>query len=355
MKIEKVQIIREPMQLTRPYTIAFMEVDSVENIFVILETDTGEVGIGAASPAEEITGESMGDCHGALTTLAEPVLHGMDVRFLRANLRRLATDMAKTPAALAAVDGALHDLYAKHLDLPLVELLGRAHASMATSITIGIMSVQETLEEAEEYLGRGFNVLKVKTGKDLEEDTERLVKLRERFGNRPVIRVDANQGYTADDYIRFLDKCRDLDLEFVEQPLPEDNLADMRKLPESAREFAMADESLHFEKDALTCLEPPRAFGLFNIKLMKCGGIAPGLRIADVANTAGIGLMWGCMDESAACISAALHAALASPATRYLDLDGSLDLASDLVTGGFELENGIMRTLDRPGLGILLA
>ena len=62
--------------------------------------------------------------------------------------------------------------------------------------------------------------------------------------------------------------------------------------------------------------------------------------------------MWGCMDESIISISAALHAALASPATRYLDLDGSLDLARDVVDGGFVLEDGYMRTTDAPGLGL---
>ena len=85
---------------------------------------------------------------------------------------------------------------------------------------------------------------------------------------------------------------------------------------------------------------------------MKCGGIAPGLEIATMAQYAGIDLMWGCMDESIVSISAALHAALASPATRYLDLDGSLDLARDVVQGGFVLENGWLRTTVRPGLGV---
>ena len=85
---------------------------------------------------------------------------------------------------------------------------------------------------------------------------------------------------------------------------------------------------------------------------MKCGGIWPALRIAAIAETAGVSLMWGCMDESRISIAAALHAAFASPATRYLDLDGSLDLARDVVSGGFTLENGVMRTLDVPGLGV---
>jgi L-alanine-DL-glutamate epimerase-like enolase superfamily enzyme len=71
-----------------------------------------------------------------------------------------------------------------------------------------------------------------------------------------------------------------------------------------------------------------------------------------VAELAGIDVMWGCMDESAISIAAALHAAYASPATRYLDLDGSLDLARDVVEGGFSIEDGRMRVTDAPGLGV---
>ena len=87
---------------------------------------------------------------------------------------------------------------------------------------------------------------------------------------------------------------------------------------------------------------------------MKCGGIAPAIQIAEIANLAGIDLMWGCMDESSVGIAAALHAALASPATRYLDLDGHLDLVRDPVTGGLVLKDGELGVTDNPGLGVEL-
>ncbi|MDX1654754.1 MAG: enolase C-terminal domain-like protein, partial [Candidatus Competibacteraceae bacterium] len=104
----------------------------------------------------------------------------------------------------------------------------------------------------------------------------------------------------------------------------------------------------------LKLIQPPAACGIFNIKLMKCGGIWPAGRIGTVAELAGVELMWGCMDESCISISAALHAALAQPATRYLDLDGSFDLARDVARGGFVVEEGVMRPVDAPGLGVAL-
>ena len=354
MKISKATYWTEKLSLTRPYTIAYERIESVENLFVRLRADDGSVGLGVASPAEEVTGEGVQQCRQALADNLRPLLPGTDIRYLRYVLREIENAMPGAPAARAAMDMALHDLWAKHLGLPLVDLLGRVHRSLPTSITIGIDSVEASLEEADEYKRRGFRILKVKIGKSLAEDVERLHRIRQKMGPEIAIRVDANQGYSVDQYKNFLKQTASLELELIEQPLKADDLDGMRRLPAAARTKAAADESLLDARNALACQEHPRPFGIFNIKLMKCGGIAPGLQIAEIANLAGIDLMWGCMDESIVGIAAALHAALASPSTRYLDLDGHLDLARDLVTGGVILKNGQLSVTDKPGLGVKL-
>ena len=352
MKIKKVSTWKENLGLTRPYTIAYERVEVVENLFVLIEAENGLVGIGAASPDEHVTGENIQACEEALSQELDPILAGADIRHYKTLLRRLAAVMPAAPAALAAADIALHDLLAQSLNLPLVDVLGRIHEALPTSKTIGIKSVDETLAEAEEYLQKGFRTIKVKIGHDVDEDIERMVRLRERYGAEVTLRVDANQGYSLAQYMHFYEQTKRLGLEFVEQPLAAAELDAMRSLPEEVRARTAADECLLIPPSALACLWPPLPFGIFNIKLMKCGGIAPGLEIATMAQYAGIDLMWGCMDESIVSIAAALHAALASPATRYLDLDGSLHLARDLVQGGFILNNGWLRTTDRPGLGV---
>jgi L-Ala-D/L-Glu epimerase / N-acetyl-D-glutamate racemase len=308
--------------------------------------------LGAASPEPFVTGESHQATREALLGGALDGLAGEDVRELPRLCRNLARKMPGAPAARAAVDMALHDLYAQELGLPLADVLGRVHEALPTSITIGIKPLAETLAEAEEYRARGFRVLKVKVGLSLEEDLERLARLRERVGAAMAVRVDGNQGYSAGEVSRFFEQTANLDLEFLEQPVPADAIGELRDLSDQARSRIAADESLLDETDALNLVRPPLACGIFNIKLMKCGGIWPALRVAAIAETSGIALMWGCMDESRISIAAALHAAFASPATRYLDLDGSLDLARDVAEGGFILEDGMMRTTDRPGLGV---
>ncbi|TKB28554.1 dipeptide epimerase [Desulfopila sp. IMCC35006] len=351
MKIKNITVWKEDLELTRPYTIAYETISSVVNLFVLLETDTGITGIGAGSPDEDVTGETILAGEKALVGKLEPLLWGRDVRYCRSMHRELSKALAKTPAAMAAVDIALHDLVAKSMGLPLVELLGRAHETLPTSITIGIMPVQETLAEAREYLARGFSILKIKTGLDVEQDIERILRLHETFSSDIKMRVDANQGYSIEEYQKFFEKTSGL-VEFIEQPFKAMDHEGMRSLPDAVRRLSAADESLLHPGTAIDLLNQPRPFGIFNIKLMKCGGIAPGLEIAAMAAHAGIDLMWGCMDESIVSIAGALHAALASRATKYLDLDGSLDLARDIVNGGFILENGWLRTIDEPGLGV---
>ncbi len=354
MKISNASFWAERLALSRPYTIAYEHIDSVQNLFVRLEADDGTAGLGVASPGEEVTGEGVQKCRQALADNLEDVMSGTDIRHLKARLRDIEHALPDAPAARAAIDMALHDLWAKHFGLPLVDLLGRVHRSLPTSITIGIGSVEESLEEAAEYIGRGFRILKVKIGQSMEEDVERLHRIRQKIGREIIIRVDANQGYSVDQFKNFLKQTASLELELIEQPLPAGDLAGMRRLPEAVRNRVAADESLLDAQDALTCLEHPRPFGIYNIKLMKCGGIAPAMQIAEIANLAGIDLMWGCMDESSVGIAAALHAALASPATRYLDLDGHLDLARDPVRNGFVLQDGELGVTDKPGLGVEL-
>ena len=352
MKIIRVESERRAVDLSRPYTIATRTVSAVELFFVRLTTDNGTVGLGSASPAQGVTGESPAACEAALAEDRLAWLVGRDPRHLGALCRECKRRARETPAARAAVDMALHDLCAKILDVPLVDLLGRCHHRLLTSITVGIKSTEAALTEAEEYLGRGFRCLKIKVGLDLEEDLDRLSRLRELVGEDVKIRVDANQGYDTAVARRFHRATAHLDLELIEQPLPAAAITDMRSLPKELRSLLAADESLLSEEDALALVQEPAACGIFNIKLMKCGGISSALAMAQIAEAAGLDLMWGCNDESAISIAAALHTAYACPTTRYLDLDGSFDLASDPASGGFVVEEGYLQIPDAPGLGV---
>lgn len=353
MKIKSVKTWQADLVNTKPYTIAFKTVDEVLNAFVEITLDNGVTGLGAGSPSEYVTGEYLDSTMEVLQEKNLQYLVGRDITEINQLIfETLQKHYPKNPAVCAAIDIALHDAFTKFLGVPLVKYLGQKVKSLPTSNTIGIKNVEETLKEAQEYGERGFKVLKVKLGKDLVEDIERVVKLREKFGKKFVIRIDANQGYTPAQTVEFYEKTKHLDVELIEQPLPAKAVADLKKLPDHVRKIVAADESLLSPKDALELIKPPRAAGIFNIKLMKCGGIANALKIADIGYQEGIDLFWGCNDESIVSITAALHASFACANTKYIDLDGSLDLGKDIVTGGFILKDGVMTCSDEPGLGV---
>ncbi len=353
MRIVECKTWSEDMQLSRPYAVAGELCSEAFNCFIGIRTDNGLMGLGAGSPSPRVTGETLEAADCALSLVAESVV-GQDPLQLNELCSALEPQMPGVPAARAAVDMALHDLFAQAQGKPLVECLGRVHAALPTSVTIGIQSLDRSLAEADEYLALGFRIIKLKIGDDVEADIEISQRICERLGETVVLRVDGNQGYDTADLQRFLTRTRELKLEFIEQPLPRGRIPEMRALPGDIRYRCAADEDLHTPGDARQLIQEPMAFGIFNIKLMKCGGVHPALRIAALAESADIELMWGCMDESRISIAAALHAALACPATRYLDLDGSLDLAHDIVSGGFTLHDGCLDVIDAPGLGLVL-
>lgn len=351
-KIKDIKVWSVDLGNQRPYTIAFKTVDEVKNAFVEITLANGQTGLGAGNPSEYVVGENLKQTLEALHENNLDFLIGRDIRELNQLTFEVWQRFPKNPGARAALDIALHDAFTKFLGIPLVQYFGQKIKAMPTSNTIGIKNVEATLVEAEEFVGKGFKILKVKLGKDPVEDIERMVKLRERFGNNIVIRIDANQGYNVQQTIDFYHKTKHLNIELIEQPLPAKAIAEMKSLPDEIKKIVAADESLISPKDALELVKPPLASGIFNIKLMKCGGPSQGLKIADIALQSGVDLFWGCNDESAVSITAALHTAFACSNTKYIDLDGSLDLAQDIVKGGFILKDGVMSCSDKPGLGL---
>lgn len=359
-KIMDVEVHRVDLELTRPYTIAFKTVDHVENAVVKITLENGLSGWGAGNPSEQVVGESLDQSLKALGIACNKPVHkdpwqrllGRNIEELPLLCEEIQAHLPHNPAARTALEVALYDAFCQTRKVSLVDYLGAKLDSLPTSVTIGIKGVRETLAEAEEYLGLGFRLLKVKLGNNLEEDIERMLKLRALVGTDIPLRVDANQGYSVSDLQQFYEATLSANMELIEQPLPADMIREMQELAPPLKALIAADESLISPEHAEALAAAPGACGIFNIKLMKCGGITQALAIAKVADQANIDLMWGCNDESIISIAAALHTAFSCAHTKYIDLDGSLDLARDVVSGGFVIEEGNMRIKGGPGLGI---
>lgn len=351
MKIVSADAYIKNLRLKKPYDIATESIENVENVFLEIQLENGITGIGAANPSPEVVGESPEETFLNLQNGIIPSLTGKDIRCFNELINDADKQFPHKPGVLAAVDIALHDAFGKLIDLPVVKFYGQQHYSLPTSVTIGIMDVLQTIEEAIAFKALGFRILKIKTGINPDEDAERVIKLQEKFGDYFVIRVDANTGYDFEQLSRFLKLTHNHPVELIEQPLkPVDDIM-LEKLPLDERKLLAADESLT-DADAAFKLCITERYGIYNIKLMKCGGIKGAFKIASVVEPAGAALFWGCNDESIVSITAALHAAFACAHTRYIDLDGSFDLAEDVVKGGFVVKDGMMSIAGGAGLGL---
>ncbi len=338
------------MKLSQPYEIAYETISMAQNIFLKIETNSGITGFGCAAPDLEVTGESLETVTTAFNDVIEPALNGADPLRYILQLEKLTQPLQKHPSALAMVDMALFDILGKKANLPLYLLLGGFREKIRTSITIGIVPQYDTVKKALEYAGMGFKVLKIKGGNDVNEDIEKLIKVREAVGPKIAIRFDANQGFSVEDSLKFVESTRKVKIEIFEQPTPKGEPGLLGKVTRNVHIPVMADESLMDLRDAFR-LARRGLVDTVNVKLMKVGGINEAIHINSVAKSANLEVMVGCMDESALSIAAGLHFALAKPNVEYADLDGHFDLIGDPAEGAVILKDGTLYPTSGPGLG----
>jgi L-alanine-DL-glutamate epimerase-like enolase superfamily enzyme len=350
MRITRVEAWSVHIRLAEPYTISYETIESVKNVVLRIETNRGILGYGCAAPDKHITGETSESVLRCVDDVVRPSIKGSDPLRPTLLLERLKSDLRSQPAVLAAVDMALFDILGKVSNLSLWRLLGGFRDHMRTSITIGILPLHETIQRAREWFARGFRSLKLKGGIDVQSDIERVLKVREAVGPTVELRFDANQGFSLEETLKFVEGTRKARLELIEQPTPKGQPDLLGHVTSGVSIPVMADESLMSLRDAFRIARRELA-DMVNVKLMKVGGISEALQINAVARAAGLEVMVGCMDELALSIAAGLHFALSRPNVIYADLDGHLGLLEDPTMGAVILQDGTLYPTTKPGLG----
>lgn len=247
----------------------------------------------------------------------------------------------KNPAAKASVDIALHDLVGKLMNQPWYKIWGYDKTKTPnTTFTIGIDTpevVRQKVKEAAE-----FKVLKVKLGRD--NDKEMIETIRS-VTNVPLT-VDVNQGW-KDKYfaLEMINWLNEKNIEFIEQPMPKEQVDDIAWLTQSSPLPIIGDESVQRIPDVI------KAHGVYsgiNIKLMKCTGMREAHKMLDLARSLNMKVMIGCMTETSCAISAA---AQLSPMVDWADLDGNLLIKNDPYEGVLVVDGKVTLT-DYPGIGL---
>lgn len=243
-------------------------------------------------------------------------------------------------ALQAALDTAFWDLHGRQAGRPLWDLFGGSKDLVTSTYTIGISDlsvIPEKIKEADQY-----PLLKIKLGTDYDHDIIRAIRAE----TDKVLRVDVNEGWkTLDDAKRGTDWLVTENVEFLEQPMPANQLDDIAKLREFSPLPLVADENSVRPEDIPGLVG---AYDGINIKLMKCGGLSNGLKMVKLAQKHNFDIMLGCMVETSIGISA--MAQLGSYA-RWLDLDGNVLLAEDPYIGVGNDAGKILLT-DGPGLDV---
>lgn len=351
MKITEIEIFAIHLPLHEPFVISYASYNYMPSIIVKLKTDSGHTGYGEAVADEHVTGESWESTFAILKNTLAPALIGMDPTQMEKVHAKMDAEIYAVPSAKAALDIACYDVVGKTLSVPVYTMLGgRYHDEFPITHVLSIATPEHMANEAQQRIEEGYRSLKMKVGTDIAEDVKRIQAVRERVGESIAIRVDVNQGWVNSSAtlqaLRKLDSC---DLDWIEQPVKADDIDAMVEIKSKTSVPVMIDEGLRGVREMREIISK-RAADKVNIKLMKCGGIYPAMKLAHMAEMAGIECQVGSMVESSVGSAAGFHVAFSKKIMTSVELTGPLKFSEDI--GNLEYNVPFIRLNEEPGLGV---
>jgi L-alanine-DL-glutamate epimerase-like enolase superfamily enzyme len=345
--------------LVEPFAIASGSIDTTRAVEVevcVAWKGKRATGLGEAACFPPVTIEDQVDVLREIGRAA-PSLTGLEVPAYAEGIGdALDGILATLPVTRAGIETAILDAMAQIAGVPLRALLGGDLGArtrmLETDITITIAEPEHMARVALAWHARGFRVLKVKVGADLDSDVRALTAIgRAVPGAR--LRIDANAGLTARQAISLARECERLGLavECWEQPCATGDLDAMAEVATALDAPVIADESVKTYSDFLAIALRRCADGV-NLKIAKMGGLLTAYRIGVAAKARGLKLMAGGMVETRLGMTAGAHLACALGGVDFVDLDTAWLLESDPYEGGYRAEGPRYTLDDAPGLGV---
>lgn len=308
MKILKISTEVKEIALKTPFITALRRVEAVEFVRVRVVCDDGSVAYGEAPATRAVTGEDIYSILSGVAFITEDLISLTPVDAIKIlHLAQMGS------SAKAALDMALFSLIPENKE--------KQNITLQTDITISLKDADEMISDARQAIANGMKILKVKFGSDIKhaiEVTNRLAELDAK------LIIDANQAWTQDSTMEYIDATLDVKLELIEQPVKADELHELRCITNYSHVPILADESVFTLEDAKAIVEYACA-DMINIKLMKCGGVTKAIEILEFARKNSVKCMLGSMLEGPISINAALNLAMEySDVIAYIDLDSPL-------------------------------
>jgi len=306
----------------KPFHITNSVATHANLINVKLVLKDGVVGLGQSASSFRVNGEVIdGIINMKDAFLSE--IEGMDVRNYRRVFDKIDKFSRSAPSLKAAIQYSVLDAFSQEINTPVYQILGGKKDFVETDLTISISSVEQTVKDAVEAYEAGFSTLKIKVGENLKTDIERMLGVYEATKGTKYI-VDANLGYTPKEALEFsrVMYSNGVPIEIFEQPVQVEDYDGLRFVRNRSNYPVGADESIKTKFHALRLIRE-ECVDYINIKLMKAG-ISDALSIVEIAKTANISLMIGCMSESGIGVAQSVHFAAGTGAFTHHDLDSFL-------------------------------
>ncbi len=366
VRIKAIEPIAVSLPMKKPVQMAGETVARADNVLVRIESDDGVVGWGEAASAPAMTGETVASMmaavdHIAPNLLAPGLLEPMADDFA-ATSAVMAAAMYGNSAAKAAIEIALHDLVGRATGRPVHALLGgRRRSRVPVLAVIGSEDAAADLREAQTRYAAGYRAFKIKVGLNAPaadaKRTARICMALKRNGEACLVCADANQGFSADEALRYVRAVADCGLDFFEQPVAAHDfeagyLEVMARIAAASRVPIGADEGIHSRDDIARHHERGAANGV-SLKAIKLGGLRALLEASRLCDRLGMAVNISCKTgESSIASAAALHVAAVVPAMAWGLTVTSPGLAEDVVAEPLAVARGHVEVPDRPGLGI---
>lgn len=321
-------------------------------VLVELETDAGLIGLG------ECVGPTLPTIQTILEHEFRPFLMGADPlrhELLLHRLEEFSVNWAGIANyAISGIDIALWDLKGKALGTSVAALLGGIYRNPVEFMGyLFIAGAEENARQAQAYVDQGYRTLKVKVGRDLDEDEDRLLAIRQAVGPEVAIRVDANMAWSRSTAMKAVERLAPFKIQYVEQPIPRDDVEGLAELSRRSSIPMAADEGCATLQDAMALIQA-RACEVLVVYVSEAGGLTRARDIVHLADAAGVQCVLGTWAELGVGTAAAVHL-IASSRNFQMASDTHYSMQDDdILTEMLPLRGGMLEVPQGAGLGVAL-